>query len=74
MLAKWIPIAVLAASLQGCAGYDLIVQHRRGDAPWDPKAGHTLLEQIPAWDHAAVAQCGGALRPEQLQPGMSLRC
>ena len=27
------------------------------DRPWDPKPGHALFEQIPAWDRAADLQC-----------------
>ena len=74
MLAKLITTAVVAAQLGGCAGYDLVVQHQRGAAPWDPRPGQSLLDQIPSWDHAAALQCGGHLRPTELTEHHSLRC
>jgi hypothetical protein len=40
---------LLAAA--GCAGWELR-DHR--DAPWDPKPGVTLFDQMPNWQY----QCG----------------
>ena len=37
----------LALALTGCAG---LARDPR-DAPWDPKPGRALHEQLPNWDH-----------------------
>ena len=44
------------------------------DTAWDPKPGHSLLDQIPNWDGEARRRCGGHLRAEERLPGMSDRC
>lgn len=60
--------AILAASvLTGCAA----IRDPR-DAPWDPKPGQTLFDQIPPWDGAATRVCCGHLR--ECGPGQSPRC
>ncbi len=63
---------LLVASLllaQGCAIRD------PRDAPWDPKPAQRLFDQLPAWDGAALRECGGHLRPEQAKKeGRSIRC
>lgn len=41
---------LLLSAVSGCANYG---QQR----PWDPKPGHTLFEQMPAWDNAAEKTC-----------------
>ena len=62
-------LLALAANLVGCASYDPTQR------PWDPKQGRALFEQIPAWDGAALRQCGGHMAPEQAQrEGRSMRC
>lgn len=68
--------AVIAASLlaQGCAANSTIFRDPR-DAPWDPPAGRSLFEQIPAWDGAAGRICGGHLTEEERRrTGKSPRC
>jgi len=74
MHTKLLRLLLLAAlgcasfTLQGCA----IRDYR--DAPWDPKPGHSLLDQIPNWDDAAHRRCGGHLPQSQRRPGMTDRC
>ena len=62
--------AALCASLAtGCAaGRD------RRDAPWDPRDGTQLMDQLPNWDRKSEAQCGGHLKPDQRKVGMTDRC
>ena len=65
---KLLSVVLAAASVTGCA-----VTARDGrDAPWDPKPGRALFEQIPAWDGAAGKICCGHLR--QCQAHQSPRC
>ncbi len=47
----------LCASLAACSS----VRDRR-DAPWDPKPGATLMDQIPNEDGGANRLCCGHLR------------
>ena len=47
---------LIIASLQGCAVYD------RRDAPWDPRPGRSLMDQIPNEDGGANRICCGHLR------------
>jgi hypothetical protein len=55
-------------ALTGCAGY------RLGQRSWDPPAGRSMFEQLPAWDLAAEKRCGGHLLPHQRSPVMTDRC
>ena len=48
-------IAFAAVSTQGCATYD------RRDAPWDPKPGVNLFDQIPN-EISAHRHCCGHLK------------
>ena len=43
----------LLLSVTACAQLDI---RDRRDAPWDPKPGQTLFDQIPAWDDAPPVQ------------------
>ena len=61
-------LLVLVANATGCA---YIAQDRR-DAPWDPRPGQSLMDQIPPWDSAASKICCGHLR--ECRPGQSPRC
>ena len=61
-------VLLIASSVVGCATHD------RRDAPWDPPPGQALFEVLPNWDHKALRQCGGHLRPDQRRPGMTDRC
>lgn len=66
--------AVLAAAsllIQGCA---LQLRDYR-DAPWDPKQGRHLFEQLPNWDDAARRRCGSHLPDsERTARGLSGHC
>lgn len=62
--------ALAALSLSGCA---VFTQDAR-DAPWDPKPGQALHEQLPNWKNQALRHCGGHLRADQRLPGMTDRC
>lgn len=47
LLRRMLLLVLCCASVTGCAlGRD------RRDAPWDPKAGLALHDQIPNWEHA----------------------
>jgi hypothetical protein len=54
-----------AVSTQGCATHD------RRDAPWDPRPGVNLFDQIPN-EIAASRRCCGHLRA--CAPGQTPRC
>ena len=58
-------IAFAAVSTQGCATHD------RRDAPWDPKPGVNLFDQIPNEINAS-RRCCGHLR--SCAPGQTPRC
>ena len=58
-------IAFAAVSTQGCATHD------RRDAPWDPKSGTNLFDQIPN-EISASRRCCGHLR--SCAPGQTPRC
>ena len=58
-------IAFAAVSTQGCATHD------RRDAPWDPKPGTNLFDQIPD-EISASRRCCGHLR--SCAPGQTPRC
>jgi hypothetical protein len=61
-----IVLILLSVQLAGCASYD------RRDAPWDPKPGRTMFDQIPNWDGGANRVCCGHLR--QCQAHQTPRC
>jgi len=58
-------IVFAAVSTQGCATRD------RRDAPWDPKPGVNLFDQIPNEINAS-RRCCGHLKPCQV--GQTARC
>ena len=63
-------LVLLCANTAACS----LVRDRR-DAPWDPKPGQVLFDQIPAWDGAANRVCGGHLDEEtRRREGRSPRC
>jgi hypothetical protein len=62
-------IIILAVLIQGCSLRDV------RDAPWDPKPGQSLLDQIPNEVGGANRWCGGHMtREQQRQTGKSPRC
>jgi hypothetical protein len=63
-----VAVVTVATQLVGCAGYSIY------DAPWDPKPGRAMFNQIPNWEGEANLKCGGHLAPEDMKPGMSRRC
>lgn len=64
-----------AALTTGCAQIHAELSRDRRDAPWDPKPGQALFDQIPAWDSAAMRVCGGHLTEEERRrTGKSPRC
>ena len=58
-------IVFAAVSTQGCATHD------RRDAPWDPKPGVNLFDQIPNEINASRRCCGHL---KTCQVGQSPRC
>jgi|APGre2960657373_1045057.scaffolds.fasta_scaffold167180_2 hypothetical protein len=58
-------IAFAAVSTQGCATRD------RRDAPWDPKPGTNLFDQIPNEINASRRCCGHL---KTCQVGQTARC
>ena len=67
-------IAALALilMLQGCSTMMDVLGRDRRDAPWDPKPGQSLMDQIPNNDNSAQSICCGHLR--ECKPHQSPRC
>lgn len=63
-------LAAASVQLQGCA----ITARDYRDAPWDPKPGRALFEQLPNWDDAAQRRCGAHLHEHQRRPGQGGQC
>jgi len=63
-----IALSCASAALQGCATRDY------RDAPWDPKPGRALFEQLPNWDDRAQRRCGAHLHERDRRPGQDGRC
>ena len=57
-----------AASTVGCS----VMNYDRRDAPWDPKPGQTLIDQMPNWQGESQSRCCGHLR--QCQVNQTPRC
>ena len=49
---KTLLLILLTLCVSGCMTF-----RDSRDRPWDPQPGHSLYEQIPAWDNAADRQC-----------------
>ena len=62
-----VALALFTVTLQGCG---LLLDRR--DAPWDPKPGHTMMDQIPNNEGGANQICCGHLRV--CKPHQSPRC
>lgn len=63
-------LLALVANATACS----LMRDRR-DAPWDPKPGQSLFDQIPNWDDGANRRCGGHLDEEtRRREGRSPRC
>lgn len=78
---RWLRIALVAAAVSsltltaGCSSIYAELKRDRRDAPWDPRPGQNLHDQIPAWDGAANRICGGHLTEEERRrTGKSPRC
>ena len=67
-LLRLLLLLALVANATGCAN---LLRDRR-DAPWDPKPGHTLMDQIPNEDGGANRVCCGHLR--DCKPYQTPRC
>lgn len=65
-LAVLLIVFAAVVSTTGCATWD------RRDAPWDPKPGRTMFDQIPNEDGGALKRCCGHLR--QCQAHQTPRC
>jgi hypothetical protein len=65
---KILSIVAVVSALAGCS---VLGQDRR-DAPWDPKPGRTLFDQIPNEDGGANRVCCGHLRV--CKPHQTPRC
>ena len=63
-------VIMLGLQLWGCS----LLQDQR-DAAWDPRPGHSLLDQIANEEEGAERRCGGQLDPEVARrSGKSPRC
>jgi hypothetical protein len=63
-------LLVLVVTSTGCS-----VFRDPRDAPWDPKRGQVMFDQIPAWEGGANRVCGGHLTEEERRSsGRSARC
>ena len=71
-LLRLVLLIALAASVTGCSTLVSELQRDRRDAPWDPKPGQTLMDQIPNEDGGANRICCGHLR--ECRPYQSPRC
>ena len=67
---KQLALVLLCCTLlAGCRTWD------RRDAPWDPRSGEALFDQIPNETGGAAKRCGGHMRYEDaVREGRSLRC
>ena len=61
-------LLAVCANLAACAQ----LQQDRRDAPWDPKPGQSLFDQIPNWEGGANRVCCGHLR--SCGPNQTPRC
>lgn len=64
-------VIALTVLLQGCSMMQTLSRDPR-DAPWDPKPGTVLFEQIPNTEGEATRVCCGHL--PSCQPHQSPRC
>jgi hypothetical protein len=62
----------LIIMLQGCSTMQDVLGRDPRDAPWDPKPGQNLFDQIPNNDNSAASICCGHLRT--CKPHQSPRC
>ena len=67
---KQLALVLLCCTLlAGCRTWD------RRDAPWDPKPGTVLFDQIPNETQGALNRCGGHMDPDSARrEGRSMRC
>ena len=68
-LCALLALALVAVNTAGCSA---LPAHDRRDAPWDPKPGQTMMDQIPNWEGGANRVCCGHLR--QCKAHQSPRC
>lgn len=68
MMLKLLLIALVVINT-GCS----IIAEDRRDAPWDPRRGSSMMDQIPNWDGEAQAVCCGRQWPN-CGPRQSNRC
>lgn len=68
MIVRLIALLAVVTQLAACT-----LMGDRRDAPWDPKGGRQLIDQIPNNEGAANQICGGHLPPEERR-GRSPRC
>jgi hypothetical protein len=71
MIVKTVTTAVVAAVLGGCSV--LADLPARGQTAWDPKPGHSLIDQTPNNTNASDA-CAGHIRPELRKSWQTDRC
>lgn len=63
---------VIVLALQGCSSMINVLGRDPRDAPYDPKPGQTLFDQIPNTEGEANRVCCGHL--PQCKPYQSPRC
>ena len=71
MIVKTVTTAVVAALLGGCSV--LADLPARGQTAWDPKPGHSLIDQIPNNTNASDV-CAGHIAPAQRKAYQTDRC
>lgn len=69
---KLIILSLALVSSTGCSSLNKQLGQDRRDAPWDPKPGQSLFDQIPNEDGGAMRRCCGHLR--ECKPYQTPRC
>ena len=71
MLARLVTTAVVAAQLGGCSVLNNLPA--RGNTPWDPKPGYSLIDQIPNNTNASDV-CAGHIPQAERKAYQTDRC
>ena len=62
MLLRLLSLTLCSSLLLAAAGCANVQRRDARDAPWDPRPGVTMMDQIPNWEGGAGQVCCGHLR------------